>query len=109
VGKVELRYEFEKTGEPDFKNGKGAAGKAQLYINKKLVGELALPYTVPLLLGLGTGIVIGRNAVRLYRSSIARPSSSPARSIRSRWIFPGSSFPTPRRKARARKAAMARQ
>jgi len=73
VGKVELRYEFEKNGEPDFKNGRGAAGKAQLYINKKLVGELALPYTVPLLLGLGTGIVIGRNA----GSSVTKVYSSP--------------------------------
>ena len=26
-GKVSLAYEFEKTGEPDFKTGKGAAGK----------------------------------------------------------------------------------
>ena len=41
-GKVSLAYEFEKTGEPDFKTGKGAAGKAQLYINKKLVGETTL-------------------------------------------------------------------
>ena len=61
-GKVSLRYEFEKTGEPDFKNGKGAAGKAQLYIDKKFVGELALPYTVPLALGIGSGVFIGRNS-----------------------------------------------
>ena len=62
TGKVSLRYEFEKTGEPDLKKGKGAAGKAQLYINKKLVGEMALPYTVPLALGIGSGIIIGRNS-----------------------------------------------
>lgn len=61
-GKISLRYEFEKTGDPDFKNGKGAAGKAKLYIDNKLVGELNLPYTVPLLLGLGSGIVVGRNS-----------------------------------------------
>ena len=61
-GKVSLRYEFEKTGEPDFKTGKGAAGKAQLYINKKLVGETTLPYTVPLALGIGSGVFIGRNS-----------------------------------------------
>ena len=62
AGKVSLRYEFEKTGEPDLKTGKGAAGKAQLYINKKLVGEMKLPYTVPLALGIGSGIFIGRNS-----------------------------------------------
>ena len=62
TGKVSLRYAFEKTGEPDLKKGKGAAGKAQLYINKKLVGEMALPYTVPLALGIGSGIFIGRNS-----------------------------------------------
>ena len=61
-GKVSLAYEFEKTGEPDFKTGKGAAGKAQLYINKKLVGETTLPYTVPLALGIGSGVFIGRNS-----------------------------------------------
>ena len=62
AGKVSLRYEFEKTGEPDLKTGKGAAGKAQLYINKKLVGEMKLPYTVPLALGIGSGVFIGRNS-----------------------------------------------
>ncbi|HSV01142.1 MAG TPA: hypothetical protein VLI91_13650, partial [Roseiarcus sp.] len=38
------------------------AGKAQLYINKKLVGEMKLPYTVPLALGIGSGVFIGRNS-----------------------------------------------
>ena len=61
-GKVSLAYEFAKTGEPDFKTGRGAAGKAQLYINKKLVGETTLPYTVPLALGIGSGVFIGRNS-----------------------------------------------
>jgi arylsulfatase len=61
-GPVSLRYEFEPTGKPDLKKGKGSPGKAQLYINKKLVGELQLPYTVPLALGIGSGIFIGRNS-----------------------------------------------
>ena len=61
-GKVELRYEFETTGDPDLRKGKGSPGKAQLYINRRLVGELLLPYTVPLALGIGSGIVVGRNA-----------------------------------------------
>ena len=58
-GKVKLRYEFEPTGKPDLKVGKGAAGKAQLYIDEKLVGETMMPYTVPLALGIGSGVTIG--------------------------------------------------
>ena len=56
-----LRYEFEPTGKPDFANGKGAAGRAQLYIDGKLVGQVDLPVTVPLLIGLGGGLTVGRN------------------------------------------------
>jgi arylsulfatase len=62
TGKVELRYEFQPTGQPDLKAGKGSPGKAQLYINKKLVGEMQLPYTVPLALGIGSGVFVGRNS-----------------------------------------------
>ena len=57
-GKVSLRYEFEPTGEPDFKEGKGAPGRCQLYINDKLVGNLEIPYSTPNMfgvLGLSTG------------------------------------------------------
>jgi arylsulfatase A-like enzyme len=61
-GRVELRYEFEATGKPNLKAGKGSPGKGQLYINRKLVGEIAMPYTIPLALGIGSGIVVGRNA-----------------------------------------------
>jgi arylsulfatase len=60
-GKVRLRYQFEPTGKPDLAKGKGSPGKAQLYINDTLVGESTLPYTVPLALGLGSGVAIGRN------------------------------------------------
>ncbi|HEY4136418.1 MAG TPA: sulfatase-like hydrolase/transferase [Alphaproteobacteria bacterium] len=60
-GKASLRYEFEPTGKPDIKKGKGTPGKAQLYINHKLVGEMALPYTVPLALGIGSGVTVGNN------------------------------------------------
>lgn len=61
-GKVELRYEFEPTGKADIAKGKGAPGKGQLYIGGKLVGELQLPYTVPLALGIGSGVFVGRNS-----------------------------------------------
>jgi arylsulfatase len=59
-GHVELRYEFEPTGKPDIKVGKGSPGRGQLYINKELVGQIEMPYTVPLCLGLGAGITVGR-------------------------------------------------
>ena len=60
-GKSILRYEFEPTGQPDFAKGKGAPGRAQLYIDGKLVGQADLPVTVPLLIGLGGGLTVGRN------------------------------------------------
>ena len=59
-GRCELRYEFEPTGEPDIKVGKGAPGRGQLYINGKLAGQMEMPYTIPLSLGLGAGICVGR-------------------------------------------------
>jgi arylsulfatase A-like enzyme len=45
AGPHELRFEFEPTGQPDIANGKGAGGRAQLYVDGKLVGEQDLPYT----------------------------------------------------------------
>jgi arylsulfatase len=60
-GKVSLRFEFEPTGKPDIAKGKGTPGRAQLYINKKLVGQADIPFTVPLLVGLGGGFACGRN------------------------------------------------
>ena len=67
TGKLELRFEFEPTGKPDIPKGKGAPGRAQLYVNAKLVGELDLPYTVPLVMGLGGGICVGRDEARRFR------------------------------------------
>ena len=61
-GKVELRYEFEAVGKPDLAKGRGSPGKAELYINNKLVGQMELPYTVPLALGIGSGVFVGRNS-----------------------------------------------
>ena len=62
AGRVVLRFEFEPTGKPDIAQGKGAAGRGQLYINGKLVGQGDIPVTVPLVLGLGAGLAVGRNA-----------------------------------------------
>jgi arylsulfatase len=59
AGKHSLRFEFEVTGPPDIANGKGAPGRAQLYIDGKLVGQAEFPHTTPLSLGLTGGISVG--------------------------------------------------
>jgi len=70
-GKHTLRFEFEPTGKPDITKGKGAPGRAELYIDDKLVGEADFPVTVPLALGIGSGVAVGRNpgssVSRLYQ------------------------------------------
>jgi arylsulfatase len=43
VGSVELRYEFERTGPPDFAAGKGSPGVGRLYIDGNKVGEAQIP------------------------------------------------------------------
>jgi arylsulfatase len=58
-GHHELRFEFEVTGQPDFANGKGTPGRAQLYIDGKLVGQAKFTHTTPFSLGLTGGITVG--------------------------------------------------
>jgi arylsulfatase len=58
-GSHKLRFEFEVTGTPDVAHGKGAPGRGQLYIDGKLVGQVDIPLTMPLSLGLGGGFVCG--------------------------------------------------
>ncbi len=60
-GKHALSYEFEPTGAPDLKNGKGTPGIAKLFVDGELVGQADFPVTVPLALGLGSGFAVGRN------------------------------------------------
>ncbi len=80
-GKATLRYEFEPTGKPDIAHGKGTPGRARLFVNGKQVGQADFPVTVPLLLGLGGGLTVGRNpglvgiealrtALRLHRNDL---------------------------------------
>ena len=59
TGRHTLRFEFEVTGPPDIANGKGTPGRAQLYINGKLVGQNEFPHTTPLSMGLTGGITVG--------------------------------------------------
>jgi len=58
-GHHKLRFEFEVTGQPDLATGKGAPGRAQLYIDGKLVGQTDVPVTTPLALGLTSGVRSG--------------------------------------------------
>jgi arylsulfatase A-like enzyme len=60
AGDHTVRYEFEPTGKPDLKNGKGTPGKARLFVDDEQVGEADFAVTVPLSLGLGGGLAVGR-------------------------------------------------
>ncbi|MBF5045304.1 sulfatase-like hydrolase/transferase [Aggregicoccus sp. 17bor-14] len=61
-GKHALRYEFEPTGKPDVRKGRGSPGRAQLYVDGKLVGQAQFPTTVPVTISLGEGLTVGRDA-----------------------------------------------
>ena len=52
-GRHELRFEFEPTGAPDIPNGKGAPGRAQLYVDGELVAENEIPVTIPIIIAPG--------------------------------------------------------
>lgn len=56
-----LRFEFQPTGAADPAHGKGTPGRALLYVDDKLAGEGEIPVTVPIMLGLGGGLAVGRN------------------------------------------------
>jgi len=58
-GHHKLRFEFEATGKPDIAHGRGAPGRAQLYIDGKLVAQEAISVTVPLTFGLAGSIICG--------------------------------------------------
>jgi arylsulfatase A-like enzyme len=60
TGRHELRFEFEPTGPPDIPNGKGAPGRAQLYIDGTLVAETEMPVTTPIAINPG-GLACGAN------------------------------------------------
>ncbi|MFI5673032.1 arylsulfatase [Streptomyces sp. NPDC051704] len=59
-GRHALRFEFEPTGAPDIAHGKGAPGRAQLYIDGRLVGETQMPVTTPITFNPG-GMACGAN------------------------------------------------
>jgi arylsulfatase A-like enzyme len=68
-GRHTLRYEFEPTGAPDFRNGKGVPGRGQLYVDGELVGNTEYPHTTPLIFeleGLSCGYDFGAPATTGY-------------------------------------------
>jgi len=60
AGRHELRFEFEPTGKPDIPSGRGTPGRAQLYVDGKLVGQAEFPVTTPLGFNPG-GLTCGAN------------------------------------------------
>ena len=58
-GRHKLRFEFEPTGKPDIAVGKGAPGRAKLYVDGRLVGQTDLPVTIPLSPSLSGGFQCG--------------------------------------------------
>ncbi|ACB50603.1 sulfatase [Crocosphaera subtropica ATCC 51142] len=58
-GRHQLRFEFEPTGQVDLATGKGAPGRAQLYIDEKLVGQTDVSVTIPLNIGVSSGLTCG--------------------------------------------------
>lgn len=59
-GKHSLRYEFAPTGPPDLQAGKGTPGVAKLFVDGNQVGTAEFPVTIPLALGIGGGLTVGR-------------------------------------------------
>jgi arylsulfatase len=60
AGRHQLRFEFEPTGKPDLPNGRGAPGRAQLYVDGQLVGQEEFPVTTPVAYNPG-GLTCGAN------------------------------------------------
>jgi len=57
-----LSFEFEPTGEAEPMKGIGTPGTITLFVDGEQVGSGDLPVTVPIMLGLGGGVAVGRDA-----------------------------------------------
>jgi len=60
-GRHKLAYQFQATGKPDLSHGKGSPGRGQLFIDGKQAGEIEIPVTTPIALGLAGSLVCGEN------------------------------------------------
>jgi arylsulfatase len=47
-GRHAVRFEFEPTGKPDIRNGRGAPGRGELYVDGVLTAATEFPHTTPL-------------------------------------------------------------
>jgi arylsulfatase A-like enzyme len=59
TGRHAFSFEFEPTAPPEPLKGKGAPGRAKLFVDGQPVGSGDLPVTIPLTMGLASGITIG--------------------------------------------------
>ena len=59
-GRHQLRFEFEPTGDPDLLRGKGTPGRAQLYVDGRLLAQEEFPVTTPVAFNPG-GLTCGAN------------------------------------------------
>lgn len=69
-GHVQLRFEFEPTGKPDFAHSRGTPGRAQLYFDGRLVGNAEFDTTVPAVYGaegISCGYEFGEAVTRDYQ------------------------------------------
>ena len=60
AGRHQLRFEFEPTGKPDFTQGRGSPGRAQLYVDGQLIAQDEFPVTTPVAFNPG-GLTCGAN------------------------------------------------
>ncbi len=58
-GRHFLSVEFEPTGQPDVKNGKGTPGRVRLFVDGDEVGRGDLPVTTPIRLAQGGAMLVG--------------------------------------------------
>lgn len=85
-------------------------GRAELYINGKLVGKGDFPVTVPLLLELGGGLSVGRNPGSAVASLYEPPFAFTGRIFKVTADVSGKMIQVTQAEAKAHaKAAMARQ
>ena len=62
TGRHALSFEFKPTGPAEPLKGKGTPGTAHLFIDGKPAGQGDLPVTIPLSMGLASGVSIGHDA-----------------------------------------------
>ena len=72
TGDVNVVLEFEKTGEPDVRNGKGAPGTAKLFQDSRQVGSVDMDVTVPLIFS-AEGMSVGRDYADSVSKAIYKP------------------------------------